>query len=74
MENSAALSGQPCVMPCVLVNVCVSPLLVVHLLVVTVLYHSFAVRYSEGAYWCVWVSSDLRGMPVKALLRSKWMI
>eukprot|EP00975_Prorocentrum_lima_P018428 3881786-Prorocentrum_lima.AAC.1 len=70
MENRAALRGHPCVMPCICVHVCVSPLLVVHRLVVTVLYHSLAVWYNDGAYWWVFMSSVLRGIPVNALLRS----
>eukprot|EP00975_Prorocentrum_lima_P068255 12919662-Prorocentrum_lima.AAC.1 len=60
MENNATLKGHPCVMPCKFVNVCVSPWLVVHLLVVTVLYHSLAVWYNDGASWCVFASSVRR--------------
>eukprot|EP00975_Prorocentrum_lima_P002644 583293-Prorocentrum_lima.AAC.1 len=61
-------------MPLRLVNECVSPLPVVHLLVVTVLYHSSAVWYKDGARRRVFVSSVCRGMPVNALLRSSCMM
>eukprot|EP00975_Prorocentrum_lima_P030115 6316762-Prorocentrum_lima.AAC.1 len=57
MENSAALRGHPCAMPLRLVKECVSPLLVVRLLVVTVLYHTIAVWYMDGARRRVFVSS-----------------
>eukprot|EP00975_Prorocentrum_lima_P013378 2839381-Prorocentrum_lima.AAC.1 len=36
MENKAALRGHPCVMPCIFVNVCVSPVSYTHLTLPTI--------------------------------------
>eukprot|EP00975_Prorocentrum_lima_P016835 3567051-Prorocentrum_lima.AAC.1 len=63
MEKRAALNGHPCVMPLGLVNVFVSPLRVVHLLVVAMVYHIITVWYRDGACRLVLFMSVLRGIP-----------